>query len=80
MPEGFGEGGPVQAPKQEEDPKKRALNHIEMIRQQCAVMGFNDSEWGRLDEIRNKLNEDQISPEEAETQADAIFAGKQDYH
>lgn len=79
MSKGF-EGGPDQAPPAEQDPKAKAFGHIEMVRQQCAVMGFNDTEWGQLDEIKRQLEEDEISPEEAQMKADGVFNSKQDYH
>ncbi len=65
-----------------ESPQLEANPHdeIEYIRQQIAVMGFNDSEFLRLDEIKEKFTLGEITAEEAINGARAILVGKQDYH
>jgi hypothetical protein len=53
---------------------------INMIMQEVAVMGANDSEMGALRDIQTKLRSQSISPKEAIEQAVSIRESKQDYH
>jgi len=60
--------------------KDSAFTSIEEIRQRIALMGANDSEFGSLDQIIEKMEKDELAPEEAMTEANLILNGKQDYH
>ena len=66
----------IESPQLEVNP----LDEIAYIRQQIAVMGFNDSEFLRLDQIKEDFVLGKIDGEEAVNKARAIMAGKQDYH
>ena len=49
------------------------------IRQEVALLGRNDSEFPRLDEIETKLRGSLITPEEAIRQAREVLSGKQEH-
>jgi len=61
-------------------PEQEAIEYIEMIRQECAMMGANDSEFDRLNQIREALQTRKINPEKAKAEANAIKENKVDYH
>lgn len=63
-----------------ETPPQNPLDIIAMIRQEIAVMGFNDSEFYDLDQIVSEYESGAITAEEAISRAQAIKAAKQDYH
>ena len=57
-----------------------ALTAIAEIRQRVAAMGANDSEFYSLDQIREKLGNDEIEPAIAVEEARSILSSKEDYH
>lgn len=62
-----------------EQPNNSVNDYIGYIRQQVALLGSNDSEFSRLDEILNKFNSGEITEEEAKKQANEVLKSKQDY-
>lgn len=53
---------------------------IEAIRREISVMGGNDSEFGELDNVLERLNNGTYSPERALAEARKIRDQKMDYH
>lgn len=70
MPEQMGENMPL-APELQD-----ALNHIQMMKQECAAMGNNDSEFDLLEQLAIAVKSGEIDPEKAKEQATAIRYGK----
>ncbi|MGB8816036.1 MAG: hypothetical protein WCC74_02275 [Minisyncoccia bacterium] len=60
--------------------KENAEMAIMSMRDEVAVMGFNDYEMSAFDKILSDLDISLISPQEAVEKAYAIKANKQDYH
>lgn len=59
--------------------KEDAQTHINLMIQECNIMGTNDFEIPALRGLLEKLNKDEISPEEATKEATSIRYGKQEY-
>ncbi len=59
---------------------EEAIATIKMLMQEANVMGFNDSEIPSLQELIDKLEKKQCTPQWATEQARTILASKQDYH
>jgi flagellar biosynthesis regulator FlbT len=57
-----------------------ALVQIEAIRSQINSMGANDSEFEALNNIRRKIEDREMTPEEAVAQAQGVMDSKQAYH
>ncbi|MFT7507797.1 MAG: hypothetical protein ACI92I_000966 [Acidimicrobiales bacterium] len=60
--------------------KGSARVQIEAIRAQINTMGANDSEFSSIDTIIIKLEDGEITPEEAVTLTQGVMDSKQDYH
>ena len=60
--------------------KDEARMRIEEVRQRVAAVGGNDIEFSLLNEIRSKLDKDEISPEKAVEEANEVYSRKQSYH
>jgi len=60
--------------------KDEAYTAIAELRQRIALMGANDSEFWSLDQITDKMENGELTPDEAVTEANLILNGKQDYH
>ena len=56
------------------------LTTINCIRQQIYMMGANDSENNKINEIINSMKLGEISGEEAVREVNLILESKQDYH
>ncbi len=56
-----------------------AIAYIQAKRQECMVMGANDSESGDFDHLLTEVNSGRLSPEEAMKQANDIREGKMEY-
>ncbi|PIP87362.1 hypothetical protein COW81_00595 [Candidatus Campbellbacteria bacterium CG22_combo_CG10-13_8_21_14_all_36_13] len=65
---------------QEQSEIEKAIGQIYYIRQQVAIMGFNDSEIPELNSLIEKVKNGEVDPEEAVSVAQAIMDNKQDYH
>jgi len=57
-----------------------ALVYIEQIKAIINSLGANDYEFPRLDEIVKALKAAEITPQQAVKLAEAVLAGKNDYH
>ncbi len=57
-----------------------ALVRIELIKGTLSSLGANDYEFPRLDEIVKALKAAEITPQQAVKLAEAVLAGKNDYH
>lgn len=57
-----------------------AMQQIASIEQQTQVMGANDYEPSAFVRIRERLERNEISPQQAITEAQAILDSKMDYH
>ncbi|HBD24589.1 MAG: hypothetical protein A2566_00025 [Candidatus Zambryskibacteria bacterium RIFOXYD1_FULL_40_13] len=71
---------PVDMAVAEGKAREHAILVLGEIRQQVAVMGANDSEIPKLNEIIELLEMGNINPEEAIRLAIEIRDGKADYH
>ncbi len=58
---------------------EHALAHIGYVRQNIALLGRNDNEFARLDEIQQKLEAGQCTPIEAIDLANEVEASKQQH-
>ena len=56
------------------------LARIELIKGTLSSLGANDYEFPRLDEIVKALKAAEITPQQAVKLAEAVLAGKNDYH
>ena len=59
--------------------KTEAQNHINIMMQECAVMGTNDYEIPALKKLLEDLKADKLTPEEATIKATQIRFSKQEY-
>lgn len=59
--------------------KQEALDHINLMMQECSIMGANDYEIPALQKLVEQLKSDKITPEEAAVQATKIRYSKQEY-
>lgn len=66
--------------KQPEFSYTQARQAIEQIRAEISVLGANDSEFSDLNNIIDQLDQQNITPQEAIQQAQAVRDSKQDYH
>lgn len=57
-----------------------AMNRVQGILAEVAVMGANDSEFESFNIILRELQAGNITPTEAIAQAEGIKAAKMDYH
>jgi len=60
--------------------KSRASARIEGARAQIAPTGAVDSEHDALNKLQADLRSGEITPEQAESEVDALLAGRDDYH
>ncbi len=63
----------------EETRKEEAERQVRIKLQECAMMGRNDSEFSRFNEILGLLRRDECSPREALQMAYDIRDGKQEH-
>jgi len=68
------------ASSESKDPTKEAEAQIQIILQEVAMLGANDSEIFNIREILEKIKNRLISTEEGIRQAIEIRDSKQDYH
>lgn len=59
---------------------QEALNELNALRQEVYMMGANDYEIPAIDELIQKLEKGECTPEEALSQAESIKSKKADYH
>jgi len=61
-------------------PPSEALAQILALRSQTEVMGANDYEGSAFERLQKRLEEGEITPEDALKEAHGILESKQDYH
>ena len=66
----------IEACEQSTYTKESAVQAIAMIRQNVATMGNNDREFERIDDVLARLDTDELSPDQAVDEANAIMYGK----
>ena len=64
----------------QEKPTTDYLTIINHLRQQIYMMGANDSENNKINEIIKKMESGEITGEEAVKEVALILESKQDYH